>query len=127
MLFAMLALILATILATLLHSKASADSTLTPPVLPLIVRNPYLSVWLGNARDDPWSKWPIFYTGEEVSKPKCNLLCSSLRMVRLKHKAGYYTNIILIGRALRLSICSGESQCISASWKTSRLIGQSCR
>ena len=45
---------------------ASYASTLTPPVLPLIVRNPYLSTWLGNARDDPWSKWPMFYTGEEM-------------------------------------------------------------
>jgi hypothetical protein len=45
---------------------ATYASTLTPPVLPLIVRNPYLSTWLGNARDDPWSKWPMFYTGEEM-------------------------------------------------------------
>ncbi|KAH0340985.1 putative glutaminase, partial [Aureobasidium melanogenum] len=43
-----------------------AASTLNPPVLPLIVRNPYLSTWLGNARDNPWSKWPMFYTGEEI-------------------------------------------------------------
>ncbi|KAI5196107.1 hypothetical protein AUEXF2481DRAFT_43771 [Aureobasidium subglaciale EXF-2481] len=43
-----------------------AASSLTPPVLPLIVRNPYLSTWLGNARDKPWSKWPMFYTGEEM-------------------------------------------------------------
>lgn len=41
-------------------------STLTPPVLPLIVRNPYLSTWLANARDVPWSTWPMFYTGQEV-------------------------------------------------------------
>ncbi|OCK75285.1 DUF1793-domain-containing protein [Lepidopterella palustris CBS 459.81] len=41
-------------------------STLTPPVLPLIVRNPYLSTWLGNARDVPWKKWPIFWTGTEI-------------------------------------------------------------
>ena len=41
-------------------------SSLTPPVLPLIVRNPYLSTWMGNARDEPWKKWPIFYTGEEI-------------------------------------------------------------
>lgn len=46
--------------------SATYASTLTPPVLPLIVRNPYLSTWLGNARDDPWSKWPMFYTGEEM-------------------------------------------------------------
>jgi hypothetical protein len=43
-------------------------SVLTPPVLPLIVRNPYLSTWLGNARTDPWLHWPIFYTGKSVSK-----------------------------------------------------------
>jgi len=42
-------------------------STLTPPVLPLIVRNPYLSTWLGDARDVPWKKWPMFWTGQEVS------------------------------------------------------------
>jgi len=41
-------------------------SSLTPPVLPLIVRNPYLSIWMGNARNEPWKKWPIFYTGEEI-------------------------------------------------------------
>ncbi|OBT89678.1 hypothetical protein VE02_01824 [Pseudogymnoascus sp. 03VT05] len=41
-------------------------STLTPPVLPLLVRNPYLSLWLGNARGDPWEQWPMFYTGAPV-------------------------------------------------------------
>lgn len=41
-------------------------STLTPPVLPLIVRNPYLSTWLGDARDVPWKKWPMFWTGQEI-------------------------------------------------------------
>lgn len=41
-------------------------SSLTPPVLPLIVRNPYLSTWLGNAREEPWTKWPMFYTGQEM-------------------------------------------------------------
>ncbi|KAK4541413.1 hypothetical protein LTR36_008014 [Oleoguttula mirabilis] len=51
--------------ASLLTSFASA-STLTPPVLPLIVRNPYLSAWLANARDVPWSKWPMFYTGQSI-------------------------------------------------------------
>lgn len=57
---------LAALAAPLLHSTLSAASSLTPPVLPLIVRNPYLSTWLGNAREVPWSKWPIFYTGEEL-------------------------------------------------------------
>jgi len=41
-------------------------STLTPPVLPLIVRTPYLSTWLANARDVPWNKWPMFWTGQEI-------------------------------------------------------------
>jgi len=48
------------------QAAVSTASSLTPPVLPLAVRNPYLSTWLGNARDTPWSKWPMFYTGEEV-------------------------------------------------------------
>ncbi|KAL2860429.1 hypothetical protein BJX68DRAFT_275649 [Aspergillus pseudodeflectus] len=54
------------LLAAALQATVGAASSLTPPVLPLIVRNPYLSTWLGNARDVPWSKWPIFYTGEEL-------------------------------------------------------------
>jgi hypothetical protein len=41
-------------------------STLTPNVLPLIVRNPYLSTWLYNARDAPWENWPMFWTGAHV-------------------------------------------------------------
>ena len=44
----------------------SEASTLTPPVVPLIVRNPYLSTWLGNAREPPWEHWPIFWTGQEL-------------------------------------------------------------
>lgn len=50
----------------LLQAALSAASSLTPPVLPLTVRNPYFSAWLANARDVPWSKWPIFWTGEEI-------------------------------------------------------------
>ena len=56
---------LAAIAASLLTSTTNA-STLNPPVLPLIVRNPYLSTWLANARDVPWSNWPMFYTGQEI-------------------------------------------------------------
>ncbi|KAI1079264.1 DUF1793-domain-containing protein [Whalleya microplaca] len=41
-------------------------STLTPPVLPLIVRNPYLSIWLPHARNAPWENWPMFWTGSSV-------------------------------------------------------------
>ena len=54
--------------AASLLGLASASS-LTPPVLPLVVRNPYLSTWLANARDVPWSEWPIFYTGQSVRSP----------------------------------------------------------
>ena len=57
----------AVLAATASLVSSAVGSTLQPPVLPLVVRNPYLSTWLGNARDDPWSKWPIFYTGEEVA------------------------------------------------------------
>ena len=55
------------LLSILLTVVAQATaSVLTPPILPLVVRNPYLSTWLGNARQAPWTKWPMFYTGEEV-------------------------------------------------------------
>lgn len=42
------------------------SSRLTPPVLPLIVRNPYLSAWLPDARGKPWESWPMFWTGEHL-------------------------------------------------------------
>ncbi|RPA80187.1 DUF1793-domain-containing protein [Ascobolus immersus RN42] len=35
-------------------------------VLPLAVRNPYLSLWQQNARLEPWLQWPIFWTGSHV-------------------------------------------------------------
>ncbi|KZF22166.1 glutaminase A [Xylona heveae TC161] len=50
---------------TLLASFMEA-SVLHPPVLPLIVRNPYLSTWLNDARNPPWNKWPMFWTGQEI-------------------------------------------------------------
>lgn len=59
-------LFLAALAAVVGQAAVSTASSLTPPVLPLIVRNPYLSTWLGNAREAPWSKWPMFYTGEEL-------------------------------------------------------------
>ncbi|KAK5627271.1 hypothetical protein RRF57_002987 [Xylaria bambusicola] len=52
-------------IAALVVTYANA-STLTPPVLPLIVRNPYLSIWLPQARDAPWKNWPMFWRGETV-------------------------------------------------------------
>ncbi|KAI0169456.1 DUF1793-domain-containing protein [Hypoxylon sp. FL1284] len=41
-------------------------STLTPPVLPLVVRNPYLNFWFPHARGAPWHHWPMFWTGSSV-------------------------------------------------------------
>jgi len=42
-------------------------SRLTPPVLPLLVRNPYFSTWLPDARSSPpWDHWPTFWTGESI-------------------------------------------------------------
>lgn len=57
---------LAVLAAAVVQAAVGAASTLTPPVLPLTVRNPYLSTWLWDARKVPWSKWPMFYTGEEL-------------------------------------------------------------
>ncbi|KAF2259253.1 glutaminase A [Lojkania enalia] len=68
--------IVAAAFSALLASVADA-STLSPPVLPLIVRNPYLSTWM-HAREEPWHKWPIFWEGGELgfgvlaSLPDCN-------------------------------------------------------
>ncbi|KAL2191908.1 DUF1793-domain-containing protein [Thermothelomyces heterothallicus CBS 203.75] len=47
-------------------AAVAGASTLTPNVLPLIVRNPYLSTWLNHARGAPWEHWPMFYTGAHV-------------------------------------------------------------
>ncbi|QSZ30447.1 hypothetical protein DSL72_000001 [Monilinia vaccinii-corymbosi] len=52
--------------ASAIAATVTQASTLTPPVLPLIVRNPYLSAWLGHARENPWEHWPIFWTGQEI-------------------------------------------------------------
>ena len=52
--------------ASALLAATTHASLLTPPVLPLAVRNPYLSVWLANAREEPWSRWPMFYEGETI-------------------------------------------------------------
>lgn len=54
--------------ALLAATTSAAASSLTPPILPLIVRNPYLSTWLANAREEPWTRWPMFYTGQSVSR-----------------------------------------------------------
>lgn len=59
-------------LALALAAVAGA-STLTPKVLPLIVRNPYLSTWLSDARGAPWEHWPMFYTGAHVGNPISHL------------------------------------------------------
>ena len=54
------------VLAAALLAAVTEASSLKPPILPLIVRNPYLSTWLQNAREEPWSKWPMFWTGDEI-------------------------------------------------------------
>ncbi|RYP47073.1 hypothetical protein DL768_006800 [Monosporascus sp. mg162] len=51
---------------TALVVAAVHASTLTPSVLPLIVRNPYLSIWFNHARGYPWTNWPMFWTGSTV-------------------------------------------------------------
>ncbi|KAF3905677.1 hypothetical protein ABW21_db0209020 [Orbilia brochopaga] len=53
------------LLLTLLGVRALA-ATLTPATIPLFVRNPYFSTWLQNARSEPWTRWPIFWTGQEI-------------------------------------------------------------
>jgi hypothetical protein len=54
------------VIAAALLAGVTQASSLKPPILPLIVRNPYLSTWLQNAREEPWSKWPMFWTGDEL-------------------------------------------------------------
>jgi hypothetical protein len=54
-------------LATALLGTIAGASVITPPVLPLVVWNPYLSLWL-NARGAPWNAWPIFWHGQEVGE-----------------------------------------------------------
>ncbi|KAF2101273.1 DUF1793-domain-containing protein [Rhizodiscina lignyota] len=49
-----------------LLASVVAASTLAPPVLPLIVRNPYLSTWLPSARETPWQRWPMFWFGQDI-------------------------------------------------------------
>ncbi|KAK6331174.1 hypothetical protein TWF696_003241 [Orbilia brochopaga] len=53
------------LLTTLLGVRTLA-ATLTPATIPLFVRNPYFSTWLQNARSEPWTRWPIFWTGQEI-------------------------------------------------------------
>ncbi|KAJ4374508.1 hypothetical protein N0V86_007377 [Didymella sp. IMI 355093] len=54
------------LIAAALLAGVTQASSLKPPILPLVVRNPYLSTWLQNAREEPWSKWPMFWTGDEL-------------------------------------------------------------
>ena len=55
-------------------TSAATTSRLTPPVLPLTVRNPYFSTWLPDAREAPWNHWPMFWTGEEVRSQNTSLV-----------------------------------------------------
>jgi hypothetical protein len=62
-------LLQAAVAASALLANAAGASKLTPPVLPLIVRNPYLSTWLGDAREAPWNKWPMFGPDKRSAYP----------------------------------------------------------
>ncbi|KAI5802839.1 putative glutaminase [Pyronema domesticum] len=72
--------------SVLLWTTTSAASSIHPPVLPLAVRNPYLSVWY-NSRQEPWKNWPMFWTGEQLGFGI---------MARLPSKRAVYP---LVGRA----------------------------
>ncbi|KAI9889278.1 MAG: hypothetical protein M1814_005653 [Vezdaea aestivalis] len=52
--------------ATAFLTPPALPSRLNPSSLPLITRNPYLSTWLAGARGNPWDRWPVFYTNEEI-------------------------------------------------------------
>ena len=71
--------------SALLYLTAEA-SKLTPPVLPLVVRNPYLSTWLDHARGAPWTEWPMFWTGERVGLP-LRLPFTSLHRVQYRTRS----------------------------------------
>ena len=83
-----LALTTATGLALL---SIASGSKLTPPVLPLTVRNPYLSTWLGDARINPWNKWPMFWTGEEVLIHHVPPTCSTWETTVYEQKAYFWS------------------------------------
>ena len=51
------------LLLPLIILTSTLASTLKPPILPLAVRNPYLSLWY-NSRLAPFEDWPQFWTGE---------------------------------------------------------------
>ena len=78
-------LIAAAAAGSVLLGLPTTASKLTPPVVPLAIRNPYLSTWLGDVRETPWSKWPMFWTGEEVKLPLtgCIVLFSGQRAILL--------------------------------------------
>jgi len=81
----MLCLLSAVAAGSALLSLPAEASRLTPPVLPLVVRNPYLSTWLDDARGDPWNRWPMFWTGESVRGLPLALLCANTAIC--KHNA----------------------------------------
>ena len=74
-------LVAAAVAGSSLFSLTAQASKLTPPVLPLIVRNPYLSTWLGHGREAPWTEWPMFWTGELVCTQNCILNSSKIHTV----------------------------------------------
>ena len=87
------------VIAAALLASVTEASSLKPPILPLIVRNPYLSTWLQNAREEPWSKWPMFWTGDNIgfgvlaSVPDTNNVYPLLGRPHdsLEQSSGHYT------------------------------------
>jgi hypothetical protein len=99
-----------TYLAAAAVAAVAEASSLTPPVIPLIVRNPYLSTWLGNARGLPWDRWPMFWTGQEVYKARPGCKTTPLN--------------VLLGW-IRCSCCSPEIRySLPTTRQTSRLAAE---
>ena len=99
-------------------------SKLTPPVLPLTVRNPYFSTWLGDARVTPWNKWPMFWTGEEVwtispADPSTSRVPPEIHWSAVGCQADV---CVCIDRIRSTCFCSGQRRCIPALGKTTRFL-----
>lgn len=79
---------------------AAAASSLQPPVLPLVVRNPYLSLWF-DSRAAPFDNWPFFWNGQTVSSPRAERSPPTL-MVSTKIGMGILARLPASGTVLPL-------------------------
>ncbi len=112
------------------HLALAAASRLTPPVLPLIVRTPYLSTWLGDARNPPWSQWPMFYEGQgvclHVHMPRASterLCCVSLLFFSVTLRIGLLSLPIPADWTLSSRLRPRHRKCPSALGQAPRLLG----